>query len=148
MTTPEPPAPNDLSHQVSAADAAVQREAVSANQRSTVKAPANRWPVAAVAVVALAVTLWLNKDRLLGGTANPELLRSGVQQGLESVARTIEARWTATGALPASLAELGLGELPITYAATATSFRLVGVTDAGDTVIVNSAARPAPEARP
>ena len=147
MTTPEQPTGSSLTDQVDTANAAVQREAETASKRPAAKPPVDRRPLAVVAVIALAITLWMSKDRLMGGAPDPAVLRGGMQEGIKLVASFVQARWNETGALPVALNELGLGELPLTYSSTGDAFRLVGITSAGDTITYESPARPAAEGR-
>ena len=145
--TAEQPKGSTLNDQVSNANAAVQRDAELTRKAEIPKPAADRRRLAAVAVLALVATLWLNKDRLSGGAPDPARVRDGMQQGLQAVAQSVQARWDETGVLPASLDELGWGDAPISYSATNNAFRLTGITDAGDTLSYESPARPAPEAR-
>lgn len=141
--------PANLRDQVSAAGSALQREAREAARRELPRPPADRRLLAAAAVFALVVTMWFNLDALRGGEPDAVEALDATIQTIEMTRQVVQAHWDSTGTPPASLADIGLGDLPFAYSATAADFRIAALAATGDSVGYQSPSRmPATGARP
>jgi hypothetical protein len=130
--TPDPM--QDLQRQAAAADRAIaEQEAVRARRRP---GRMRRWApaVLVIALLALAASLYLQRDRLFPPPPDPVVDRQWTVASLTFFAGMVEGFHETNGRYPATLAELGLAEVPMGYAVTPAGYQLYAVTTAGDTV--------------
>lgn len=132
--------PNDPSSQVAAAAAAVARDEADARVAARAGAGAKRrtpgW-VAAISVLALVAALVANWNAMRGPAVDPETERREGMTTLEYVAQRIRAEADSLAALPATLESIGLGDLGIDYTPRTDGFRLLLITTAGDSVVLD-----------
>lgn len=126
--------PQNLRDQVSAVGAALERDAQRAATREAPRKPIDRRPLALLAVLAFAATLWLNLDGLRGRPIDEDQLIDGTVQSIEYVRGIVQAHWDSAGSLPVSLADVGLAEFPFAYTATAQDFRIAALAANGDSI--------------
>ncbi len=125
MNEPHSPStPPSLRDQVSAAASAIQHDAQQAAAQEPPPREADRRPLAVLTLIAFAVTLWTNLDALRGRPLDEDLLIDGDVQSIEFARGVVQAHWDSTGTLPASLVDIGLGDYPFAYTATAQDFRI------------------------
>lgn len=133
MNEPHEPRKN-LRDQVSAVGAALQLDVQDAASREAMRKPIDRRPLALLAVLAFAGTLWLNLEALRGRPIDEDQLIDGTVQSIEYVRGIVQAHWDSTGSLPVSLGDVGLAEFPFAYEATARDFRIAALAANGDSI--------------
>jgi hypothetical protein len=85
-------------------------------------------------LVALAVTLALGGRRLAAPRPDADVVLQATIQAIETARGAVEAYRDSTGSLPVSLDDVGLGELPLAYTRSATTFRIAALSPQGDSV--------------
>jgi len=121
------------------ADAIDQQE----HERGPVPSPRRpRTGLAAIAILAFAVTAVTRGGALLGAPTDPDAALAATAQALDLTRQLVQSHWDSTGRPPASLAEVGMAAMPFDYRATEDAFRLAALVPPGDTIGYQSPARP------
>lgn len=135
--SPRSPRPDDPAAQVAAASEAIARDERAAKLAGAAAAGGRRrlpgW-AAVVALLGFALSVALNGENLRGTALDLDAQIDGTIQSIEYARRAVEAYRDSAGVLPATLVDVGLGDLPFAYTREGTAFRIAALVATGDSV--------------
>lgn len=146
--TPNSPPPSDLGDQVRSANAAIDRQQRDLQAAQLPNRPADRRIPALLAAVAFVACLVWRWPTLTAPGIDPELELGATIAAIDVTRAAVQAHWDSAGAPPATLQELGFGDLPFSYRASDREFTIAALSPFGDSVGYQSPTRAArPEGR-